>query len=462
MNSNYTPVLVCFFLVLSGINKTFASSFSILFFNPGTDTLCLWVEDVVVRLSANNNIECVDIYTIDGNIRTVKNKAVIGALVRIEDSHQTYPSVLTDSSGHYQTTFSEAGHLITITPEKTDNPKLGISTLDLVRIQKHLLGVERFSSPYQYISADANNSQHVSAIDLVELRKLILGIYTELPNNTSWRFVASNFQLDSLNQWPFPESRTVLVDHSIYDINFIGIKIGDVSSSSPLTSEDQIEIRKARSEVLWVVDQQSYQKGDEIEIKIRANSDIDLQGFQLTISSPELSFTDVTSPSMTLDESSYANFGDKMTMSWFDENGVDLAKDDIVFTLKAIATNNGNLKTGLTFDSEITDAEVYSMEDEIFLPHLIVREKNDETISTPIPNPWKDRTTIAVNLTEDGNTEIEILDLNGRNIYSEIKYLIKGSHEIILESKNFEARGLMVYSIKNGNDFLTGKMIVVD
>ena len=69
----------------------------------------------------------------------------------------------------------------------------GVSTLDLVRIQKHLLGIEALSSPYDLIAADANNSESVSAIDLVELRKLILGIYTELPANQSWRFVDKGF-----------------------------------------------------------------------------------------------------------------------------------------------------------------------------------------------------------------------------------------------------------------------------
>ncbi len=65
-----------------------------------------------------------------------------------------------------------------INVERNDAYRNGVSTLDLVRIQKHLLGIEPLTSPYDLIAADANNSQSVSAIDLVELRKLILGIYT--------------------------------------------------------------------------------------------------------------------------------------------------------------------------------------------------------------------------------------------------------------------------------------------
>src|SRR5205085_7029969 len=95
----------------------------------------------------------------------------------------------------------------TISAERNDAPRNGVSTLDLVQIQKHLLGIQLLSSPYDLIAADANNSQTVSAIDLVELRKLILGIYTELPNNKSWRFVDKSFQFaDPSHPWPFAET----------------------------------------------------------------------------------------------------------------------------------------------------------------------------------------------------------------------------------------------------------------
>jgi len=70
----------------------------------------------------------------------------------------------------------------------------GVSTLDLIHIQRHILGLELLESPYQLIAADINSSKDINGIDLVELRKLILGIYTEFPNNTSWRFIDSGYK----------------------------------------------------------------------------------------------------------------------------------------------------------------------------------------------------------------------------------------------------------------------------
>ena len=61
----------------------------------------------------------------------------------------------------------------TVLPERNDDYKNGVSTFDLVLIQKHILGIEKLNSPYKVIASDINNDERVTAIDLVELRKLI-------------------------------------------------------------------------------------------------------------------------------------------------------------------------------------------------------------------------------------------------------------------------------------------------
>lgn len=80
--------------------------------------------------------------------------------------------------------------LLSVLPEVNHPAPLnGVTTGDLVSISKHILGIQPLESPYQLIAADANNSGSVTTFDIVELRKLILGIYQQLPNNSSWRFV---------------------------------------------------------------------------------------------------------------------------------------------------------------------------------------------------------------------------------------------------------------------------------
>ena len=91
------------------------------------------------------------------------------------------------------------------------------------------------------IAADANKSGSITTFDIVELRKLILGIYQELPNNTSWRFVDKAFAFPNPNnpfQTTFPENISVASScmTSHMDDDFVGVKVGDVNGTAVANS----------------------------------------------------------------------------------------------------------------------------------------------------------------------------------------------------------------------------------
>ncbi len=87
-----------------------------------------------------------------------------------------------------------------------------LSTYDILIIQRHIIGFERFTDDCLLKAADVNRDGRVNGIDLVELRKFILGIYTEWPTaygyepqfivnggeRTSLRFSAEDFPLEDL------------------------------------------------------------------------------------------------------------------------------------------------------------------------------------------------------------------------------------------------------------------------
>ena len=130
-------------------------------------------------------------------------------------------------------------------PTKNDNPLNGVTTYDLVLISKHILFIEPFDSPYKVIAADANKSESVTTFDIVEIRKLILGIYQNLPNNKSYRFFNKTLQLPP-NPFPLPVS-SESVQISIPPLGtvaaFYGVKIGDVNNTAVganfLTADDR-------------------------------------------------------------------------------------------------------------------------------------------------------------------------------------------------------------------------------
>lgn len=187
----------------------------------GFAVTCLLVQAFQFTISAQAGLA-----VIDGYVRTKGGGAIHGAQVYLSDNIEFLNSqtVLTNEEGYYQFDSLLIGERYFLKVYKNDDVKNGISVIDLVRIQNHLLGIDPFASFDQFIAADANNSQNVSAIDMIEIKKLILGIYAAWPNNTSWRFGSD---LTAFQAIKVIES----LDVPHLEVNFIGVKIGDVSGN---------------------------------------------------------------------------------------------------------------------------------------------------------------------------------------------------------------------------------------
>ena len=144
-------------------------------------------------------------------------------------------SAITDTTGNFSFDNLTPGADYTITPSKNTAPTNGVTTFDLVLITRHILGTQLFDSPYKIIAADVNRSGSVTTFDLVQLRKMILFIDLDFPNNTSWRFVKRDFQFSNpLNPFAdnFPEVASYNDLLQSQSANFIAIKVGDVNGSA--------------------------------------------------------------------------------------------------------------------------------------------------------------------------------------------------------------------------------------
>lgn len=92
-----------------------------------------------------------------------------------------------------------------------------MSGVDLLKIRKHILELDTFTEPYQFLAADVNSDNKISAVDLLNLTKAILELIDEFPNDTpSWKSIPSQIEL---NQDP---------GESV-DIDFQLVKIGNVN-----------------------------------------------------------------------------------------------------------------------------------------------------------------------------------------------------------------------------------------
>lgn len=143
----------------------------------------------------------------------------------------------TDAEGNY--TFSEVpiNQEFSLRAIKEDDPLNGVSTFDMVIMVNHILGLNEFETSDQYIAMDANQSGSNTAFDLVQLRQLVLGITTELPNSAAWRIVAvSDIENANFSQGGFdnivPLNQNFTTGTTPTTINFLAIKIGDANGNA--------------------------------------------------------------------------------------------------------------------------------------------------------------------------------------------------------------------------------------
>jgi hypothetical protein len=212
----------------------------------GTQVLELHAQDALGNSSScvayllvqnNTGYLCVgDQFGIRGQVMTEDGEPVAGVPVAV--SGQGAAVDTTDETGEYW--FYDppsVGFDYEVTPQYDNAHLNGVSTFDMILISRHILGLQPLDSPYKRIAADTNGSGHISTLDLIQLRRMILGIESTFDNVSSWRFVDAAYVFPNpANPWeaPFPEVININNLGTAVSIgnDFIAIKIGDVNGDA--------------------------------------------------------------------------------------------------------------------------------------------------------------------------------------------------------------------------------------
>ena len=432
--------------------------------------------EVTMVFQDNANDACPDDGNsrISGNVYTEDNEMLEEAMVQITNNVETYSNqMMTAGNGHYEF-MAPNNSDYNITSEKDDDPLNGVSTLDLVLIQKHILQTKVLDSPYKVIAADANNNGNVSAVDLITIRKLILGLNSGFPNDEMpWRFVdASQTWANDAN--PFPYSQNISIeDHSeeMLNNNFIAVKIGDVNSTVVINGFANTNVSDRNGNVLeLVVDNADFKAGDLVEIPVTANNFDEIAGTQFTISfdTNYAEFEGITPGALNMTE---ANFGHTflsegyVTSSWNDVKAVSADKDEVLFTINLIAIKDSNVSSVFEINSDITSAEAYTDDLESMGVQLTVNgqvEGEGYALFQNIPNPFGSETTISFRTPVDGPVTLTIYDVNGKLVKKISDNFNKGTNSIMVNADELQAKGIFYYQMEAAGYSATKKMIVIE
>ncbi|MDH3648029.1 MAG: T9SS type A sorting domain-containing protein, partial [Saprospiraceae bacterium] len=444
----------------------------------GTQMVRLWVIDESgsfdfcdVLLVVQNNMGGCDSTTgggngsmIVGNIYTEDNRMIEQVDV-LAQGEQLQASIATGADGFYQFNVP-MGSIISVTPFKDINHMNGVSTMDLIYLQKHVVDMKTLESPYLRIAADVNNDNVINALDLLVLRALILNEIERLDQNTSWRFVKNDYEFttDSPEAENFQESVDLNVDQQEMTIDFIGIKIGDLDlDGDPSRSAG----RSAKGLVLHTTDQ-TLIPGMTYEVPIKVKDLVSLQGFQFTfqVDTDAAVIRDVRMDMPSFDA---ANFGWRsietgfLPVSWNSNNAVGFA-DKTMFTLVLEAKAVHELSDIITINGQITPAAAYGENGFMGSVRLdlgdAIGESEHFALLQNRPNPFVDRTNIRFVLPESMPATITLHDVSGRLLKEITGDYKKGKNTIRISAEEIGISGLVYYKLQAGSYQHVRKMIV--
>ncbi|MBK9108975.1 MAG: HYR domain-containing protein [Saprospiraceae bacterium] len=415
----------------------------------------------------NHCTTAVRIGDVNGIIKSTAGLPMSGVQVYLDGLGQER---MTDDLGNYH-----FNRIITNKPyrlQATHNKDwtYGLSTQDIVLLQRHILGVEEFNNPYQWIAADVDKNGRLTTADITWIRKLILGKIDNVPVNESWRFIDEAYKfVNVLNPLADQIDKGILLDGFWQDslINLRAIKVGDISNEVSNFDEGMEDrLRKVGLNMM----NKKYSKGDLIQLELQTDKSLNASGIQfhlqidpkyLELYQLQLFIDGKENRNLTEDE---YNFEDgKLKVSLISNEDVfhwNSGEPVIRFVLRASrsgiisdAIRPGNeLRNEIFQDGDVPTPILFS-----FIEGVDEIPRISEWFADP--NPFNELCRMRFHSSSRGQANFYVFELSGKILIQKIIQVHKGMNEILIESNELPGEGSFIYYFKSGDAVEQGNLI---
>lgn len=300
------------------------------------------------------------------------------------------------------------------TPSKNDNPLNGVSTFDLVRINKQILGIETFQDPWQFIAADANASGTITTFDIVELRKLILGVYDTLPSVPSWVFSPT---LDTISPIECPV--------------FYAIKKGDVNGNADPAGAQAAADDRSGPVLPVLLENRMLEKGRTYRLPVRTGVSGQWQGLQMAwrFDPKAIQVLDVASALPGFDAGMWRLTESRLALSWNAAMPFQMIAGDPIVTIEVLALHSGHATDVVHLENWPLPAEAYDAND----VRYVLEERGINPLSGGViyPNPASGRFFAPLEGSSTGSHFLQLFDLWGRLAFEQD--IVPGNGEQVTE-----------------------------
>ena len=419
--------------------------------------------ETYVKLQDNNNTCNGTLVNYGGNLKRANQSNIPKANLQIYDnSDQLIQSVDSDLQGDYA-----FGELVKgeykIVPFKEDEFINGVTTYDIVQIQKHILGTKPITDPFKLIAADVNNSKSITARDISEIRKLILGVSSGFQNNKVWRFIPKGFLfVDMSSPYDFPEFITTKDIEEINQNHFIGIKVGDIDQSAELIGAAQT---RSNTTLSLVIDQGIRVSPSVVKYGVFLDRMESLEGLQidLRLKGDRATILSLESGLIELDPESYILLSNELKLSYGKSVSQSIGqKKALFYILVENAEVNENNKFELIQNAIKPEAYFADGLNAIIQLNSYAKVNGSIKLLPNQPNPFSQSTKIRFETSDPTEVNIKIYTSTGSLMYSDQIKATKGQNELSINRSQIVNSGIYFYEISTQNEKLVQKMIVID
>jgi hypothetical protein len=327
-----------------------------------------------------------------------------------------------------------------IIPKNNQDPRNGVTTYDLLLIQRHILDLEPLNSPYKMIAADVSWNQIISVFDITEIRHLILGIYPEFPNCDSWEFIDKTYIFPNIfNPFvpmpPIGYIDVLNVQDTVENLQFIGIKMGDINLSAQANGLDTLTGSDIddRSAAYLQIQNRSFEAGEVFDVPVTLSEAA--LGCQATIVVDRdlLELVEVLPA-----DDQHVVAADRVSVAWLSSLDVEMSDPTLtpVRTLRVRAKQRGQLQDAVRLSAtEGLRPEVYPLAYPV--PHrlgLEFKTTQHQQISAAMAVPNPTTGGFSVQLSADAgshfNAQINVHDATGRLVHT-AQQALTGSQQLL-------------------------------
>jgi len=307
----------------------------------------------------------------------------------------------------------------------------------------------------------------VTALDLVELRRLLLGYIDEFSKKDSWTFAFEGQDLEELATGGSNISEAYFIPELLQDmdITFTGIKTGDVSGDA-IGHSTGLADNRSLSVARWSYETNS--SNGIVTASIKTDGAIDLRGFQSTLEwGANMDLSSIQSGILTLEEEHYHLSGQgNLAISYDAAEVIGVRPDDVLFTLVFKARSDDSddpqlsLKDGVRLSNEAYAAnEVFTIQ---LTKDKLQVQSEELVLAQNTPNPWSETTVIKANIPLNGEVSFRIFDLHNRMIYQETRVVDRGTQLFTIDQNNITESGVYFFEVEIEGLTARQKMIRVN